>query len=114
LTSVAVAFFQRALMRQERRTCHEEDRERRKADVGHRVVALTPRPFALVRKTGADLAQPPDQLFNRAHPALESTMESAHKRKPPDAVKFGQNIHNMLHFGLGSPHKATANATHPH
>ena len=78
----AMALLQRSLMRQERRACHEEDRERRQADIRHGIVAVTARSGALVRKTGADIAQLPDQLLNRAHPAKESTIESRHKPKP--------------------------------
>ena len=68
---LAEALLQRALMRQERRASHEEDRERRQTDVGHREITVMPRSLALVGKTGADLAQRPDQLRNGAHPALE-------------------------------------------
>ena len=70
-SSIGRGLLQRALMRQERRASHEEDRERRQTDVGHRVITVTPRSLALVGKTGADLAQRPDQLRNGAHPALE-------------------------------------------
>jgi hypothetical protein len=56
------------LMPKERRASHEEDRESRQADVGHRVVAVTPRPLALVRQTGADLAQRPKNV-RETHPA---------------------------------------------
>ena len=58
----AEALLQRALMRQERRASHEEDRERRQTNVRHRVIAVTPRSFALVGKTGADFSQRPDQF----------------------------------------------------
>ena len=49
--------LQRPLVCQKRRASHEEQRERREADVGHGVVALTARSLALVWKTGADRAQ---------------------------------------------------------
>src|SRR4051795_9903035 len=77
-------------MPKERRASHEEDRERRQTDVSHCVVAVTPRAFALVGQTGADLAQRPDHLCNGAHPALESMIEPAHKRKPLHAVGTNQ------------------------
>ena len=77
----AVAFLQRPLMRQERRASHEEDRERRQADVGHCIVAVTRRSLAPVRDTGTDLAQLLDQLRYGAHPALESTIESGAQAK---------------------------------
>src|SRR5664279_778090 len=88
-------------MRQERRASHEKCRERRQADVGHRVVAVAPRPFAPVGKTGADLAQLRYQLLNGAHTAGESTIESQGKSKLPDTVASGRKIHNMWQIGLG-------------
>ena len=81
-----VALRQRLLMPKERRASHEEDRERRQTDVRHCVVAVAPRAFALVGQTGADLAQRPDHVCNGAHPALESMIEPADKRKPPHAA----------------------------
>src|ERR1700676_3755334 len=95
-------------MPKERRASHEEDRERRQGDVRHCVVAVTRWPLALVRKTGTDLAQLPDQLRNGAHPALESTIEPPHKRKPLHAAEPGQQIHNMWLIGLRSPHDANS------
>ncbi len=85
----AVPFLQRSLVRQERWASHEEDRERRQTNVGHCVVAVTPWPLALVGKTGADLAQLPDQLFNGAHQAEESVIEPKHQGKPLHAAGFG-------------------------
>src|SRR5664279_4354111 len=99
-------------MGQERRTSHEEDRECRQPDVGHRVVAVTPWPFALVGKTGADLVQPPDQLLNRAHLVQESVIESQHKRKLLYDAGGGHEIHNMWHLRLRSSLEATKSATH--
>jgi hypothetical protein len=90
-------------MPKERRASHEEDRECRQADVRHCIVAITRRTLALVGKTGADLAQLPDQLLNGAHPALELMIESAHKRKPLHAVGISQQIHNMWYIGLVIP-----------
>jgi hypothetical protein len=63
---------QTALMRQERRASHEKHRERREADIGHRVHALLPRSLPPVRKTRADLAQIRDQALQRAHTSVES------------------------------------------
>jgi hypothetical protein len=65
----------------ERRTAHEEDRECRQANVRHRVVVVTARPFALVRQTGADPFQFRYRFINEAHPAVESRIESGHKRE---------------------------------
>ena len=86
----AVPLRQRLLMPKERPASHEEDRERRQTDVRYCVVAVAPRALALVRKTGADLAQRPDHVCNGAHPVLESRIEPTHKRKPPHAVETSQ------------------------
>jgi hypothetical protein len=61
-----------------------------------------PQSLALVGKTGTDLAQLPDQLLDGAHPALESTIDPAHKRKPLHAVEDCQENHNMWQIGLRS------------
>src|SRR5208282_1616701 len=98
----------------ERRASHEEDRESRQADVGHRVVAVTPRALALVRQTGADLAQRPDHVCNGAHPALESTIEPPRKGKLLHPVEANQQTHNLWHIGLGSSYYPPASATHLH
>ena len=68
----AVALLQRALVRQERRAAHEEKRERRQADIGHREVALARRSLAPVGKTGTDAFQISDQVFKAGHPGSES------------------------------------------
>ena len=67
----SVPFRQCALMRQERRASHEEQREGGEADIRHRV-NVVPRPFTLVGKTGADLTQVGDQGLQGAHQAIES------------------------------------------
>ena len=63
----ALSALQGSLMRQERRTSHEEQGERRKTDIGHRVVAVAARSRALVGKTGADRAQLGNQIPDDAH-----------------------------------------------
>ena len=79
-----------------------------------RVVAVAARSRALVGKTGADLAQFPDQLLNGAHTALESTIESRGKRKSLHAVERHQEIHKMWHFGLRSRCDVITSATRSH
>jgi hypothetical protein len=74
---------QRPLMRQERGNSHEAHRERRQANIRHPVVTVTARPGAPVRQTGADPAQLSDQFPDDAHTAVESRIESHHRRKPP-------------------------------
>ncbi len=77
-------------------------------------IAVTQRPLALVGKTGADLAQLPDQLLNRAHPVQESVIESQHKREPMQGVDGGQETHNLWHFGRRSLHEVPTSATRSH
>ena len=69
--------------------------------IRHRVVAVTPRPLALVRQTGADPFQLRYQFINQAHPAVESRIESGHKRERLHRVGGNEEIHNLWHFGLG-------------
>jgi hypothetical protein len=59
----ALPLRQGALMRQEGRTAHEEERERRQADVRHRIAAARLRPFAPVGKIGTDRAQFGNAVF---------------------------------------------------
>lgn len=58
------------LVRQERRALHEEQRERRKPDVGHAVLAVRTLPF--VRQTGATMSKRCNQAVKRLHADLES------------------------------------------
>jgi len=60
------------LMGQERRAAHEEQRERRQADVRHRVGAHGQWPFAPVGQTGTDRAQIGNAVFKGTHTASES------------------------------------------
>jgi hypothetical protein len=109
-----VPLGQRLLMPEEGRAAHEEDRERRQTDIGQCVVAVAPRAFALVRQTGADIAQRPDHVCNGAHPVLESMIESQHKRKPLHAVEVGQQIPQHVAYRTQVIMRGTANATQPH
>lgn len=96
----ALAVLQPALMRQERRAAHEEQREGRKTDVAHRVIAIAPRPAAPVGKTGADRAKLGDQLRHDAHIRLESSRESRRKRKLPDDAAGCAKAHQVLQIRL--------------
>jgi hypothetical protein len=60
---------------------HEEDGKCRQANVGHGVITVTRWPLPLIRKTGADLTQLPNQLLYGAHPTVESRIESRRKNK---------------------------------
>ena len=71
---------QGALVRQEGRAAHEEQRERGQADVGHRVGAGRQRPFAPVGQTGTDRAQRRDACLKGVHTPPESRF--AVRRKP--------------------------------
>ena len=80
----AVPLRQGPLMRQERWASHEKQRERRQADVSHRIGATVLRSLALVRKTGAHLSQIRYQAFECTHPSGESCVEPTHKLKSLD------------------------------
>ena len=76
-----VPLFQTALMAQEGRASHEKHRERRQADVGHGVLAVHMRPFALVRQAGADSFQFADQGLQGGHEAIESEIAPRRQAK---------------------------------
>ena len=59
------ALGQRALVRQERRRLHEENRQRRHADVGHRVSAVAS--AARVRHAGEARPQPAEMALEALH-----------------------------------------------
>src|SRR3954453_23963340 len=94
----ALPLRQGALMRQEGRTAHEEERERRQADVRHRVAAARLRPFAPVGKTGTDRAQLSNMVLEGAHhlPRIEVCRAAqgrcrqyrAFRRRKPRKVAF--------------------------
>ena len=60
-------------MAKERGTSHEKRRERGKADIGHCILAVAERPFAPVRKTGANGFEFGEQGLQRGHADSEST-----------------------------------------
>src|SRR5919202_723156 len=60
------------LMGQERRAAHEEQRERRQADVRHCVGTDGQRSFATVRQTGTDRTQIGNVVLKGTHTAPES------------------------------------------
>ena len=91
----AMALRQGALMGQERRAAHEEQRERRQADIRHRVGAIALRPLSPVRKTGADLLQIRDQALQRAHASVESRIDTARKLKPLDIATSPSKIYRL-------------------
>ena len=63
--AAATAFGQRALMCQERRRLHEEHRQRRHADVGHRVAPVAA--AARVRQLGEARTQPVEMARQKPH-----------------------------------------------
>jgi hypothetical protein len=88
---------------QEGGATHEEQRERRQADVGHAVVAGAARSLALVGKTGADRVQLGNEGLDHTHTDVESTSESQYKKNLPNAVADRHETHNMWQIGLSSP-----------
>jgi len=68
-------FFQLALMRQEGRTAHEEQGERRQTDIGHGVSTTAQRSGPPVGKPGADVLQSANEVLQRVHPTIESEIE---------------------------------------
>lgn len=96
----AVSLFQRALMAQERGASHEEHRERREADVGHGVFAVTAWPFALVRKAGANAFQLSDQGLQDGHGAIESKIVPRRQAKSSSVQGEAPKIHELLHVRL--------------
>jgi hypothetical protein len=68
----AVPRRQRPLIGQEGGAAHKEQRERRQADIRHRIGARLAWPLAPVRQIGADLPQIRDQALQHTHAALGS------------------------------------------
>lgn len=89
----AMPLFQSSLVGQKRRATHEKQRERRHADIGHRVPALLHRPLAPVGKTGADRPQLGNVAFKHAHAAVESRPNPARK---PEVATSGVTPHKIL------------------
>src|SRR5277367_5962246 len=99
----ALAALPCPLVLQEGGATHEEQRERRQADVGHAVVAGAARSLALVGKTGADRVQLGDEGLDHTHTDVESTSEPQYKKNLPNAVADCHETHNMWQIGLSSP-----------
>ena len=79
------ALLQSALVGQERRALHEKDGKRRHANINHGVAHI----FALapVKKTGAGLAQCPNQALQDLHRQLESRpLAGEHSQAPSHVV----------------------------
>jgi len=87
-------------MAQERRASHEEHRERREADVGHGVFAVTAGPFALVRKTGANASQLSDQGRQDRHGAIESKIAPRRQAKASSAQGETPKFRELLRVRL--------------
>ena len=68
----AMPLRQRPLISQEGGAAHEKQRERRQADIGHRIGVRVGRPLAPVRQTSADLPQIRDQALQHTHAAFGS------------------------------------------
>ena len=96
----AVALGQNALMRQERRAAHEEQRERRQADIRHRIGAGGRRSLAPIGKTGADRPQIRYQALQRAHAMGESCAAPASKPEKLDRVEDRTKNHHLWQIRL--------------
>ena len=86
----SLSLRQDALMRQERRAAHEEQGERRQADVRHRAAVARQRPFAPVGETGTDLAQPGDAFLKGTHTSPESNFAARRKARVAQTVPSDQ------------------------
>ena len=93
----SVPLRQPALMSQEGGASHEKHRERREADVGHRVFAAARRSFALVRKAGADIFQFSDQELQDRHEPIESKIALRRQAKSSWIPARKQKIFGLLH-----------------
>jgi hypothetical protein len=96
----SAAFFQCALMGQERRASHEEQREGGEADIRRRVSAA-PWPCAPVGQTGAHLTQIGDQALQRVHGAIESAFVLRRQTKLSHAMRGREETRRLLQIGLG-------------
>src|SRR5271170_5181752 len=83
---VSDPFANLTLVRQKRRTLHQERRKPRQPDVPHRELRVPPLP--LVRQARAGPSDTIDQIIEKAHRIVESELEPKHKSF---LVKFGSN-----------------------
>ena len=74
---VSDPFANLALVRQKRRTLHQERRKPRQPDVPHRELRVPPLP--LVRQARAGPSDTIDQIIENAHRIVESELEPKHK-----------------------------------
>jgi hypothetical protein len=96
----AVSRGQRALMAQEGGASHEKHRERREANVGHRVFAVAARPFALIRKAGANVFQLGDQGLQDRHATIEPKIAPRRQAKSSPVPGEDAEIRELLLFRL--------------
>ncbi len=71
-------FFERTLIGEKRLGLHEEQRKRRQADVGHRIVS---RALPLVGKGGAGVMQSGQEVVENQHLDLESETQARGNQK---------------------------------
>ena len=114
----ALATGQRPLMCQERRASHEEHREGREADVGHRVLVITTRSVTPVGKTCACRAQFGDQFLDDDHTNVESRRTSRCTTKLTACCSYSsdypQYVANRTHLRAGArAPPATRHDRHP-
>jgi hypothetical protein len=74
---VSDAFANLTLVRQKRRTLHQERRKSCQPDVPHRELRVPPLP--LVRQAGAGSSDTIDHIIEKAHRIVESQLEPKHK-----------------------------------
>ena len=87
-------------MRQERRAAHEEEGERRQADVRHRVSADGQRPFAPVGETGTDLAQFGNAFLKGTHASSESRFAARRKARVAETALSDEKSRAWWHLRL--------------
>ena len=80
----SVAFVQPALVGEERGAAHEEHRERRQSDVGHRVGETARRLLAPIGQAGAGRSEVANQGFEDAHAASESETQPRRQGETSD------------------------------
>jgi hypothetical protein len=96
----SLSLCQAALIRQERRATHEEQRERGEADIRHRVGADGQRPFAPVGETGTDLPQRGNAFLKGTHASSESRFAARRKAVIVETVPSERESRPWWHWGL--------------
>jgi hypothetical protein len=111
----ALPLRQGALMGQERRTAHEEERERGQADIGHRVCAAGQRSFATIGKTGTDRAQFANVFLKGTHTSSESEFAARRKAAAGDSGPSAEEGCAEWHLRLTPPKRVPVDsATQSH